>query len=171
LPTVLLCGAQSLEAELLGSAVMAPNVERYFAAKLEEALTMSVAARPALVLIDGELPRAEELIKALRRDASTRPQPVSFAVDALPSDGGAAAVPAMVLNLSATGMLLESSLSLGPGEAVGLEFSPPGAVAPVHVHGRVVRLASSTQFGIEFLRFEGEGCSALARFVEMQASL
>jgi hypothetical protein len=199
---------------------MAPNIERYFAAKLEEVLTMSVAARPELVLIDRDLPRAEKLIEALRGDASTRrlsiavlargdfdpgeaafleaganailrlpPDaswderlrrlmqvavrkrarlPVSFAVDGLPRDGGVA-VPAMALNLSATGMLLESSLALDPGEDVGLEFSPPGAVAPVRVHGRVVRLVSSTQFGIEFLRFEGEGRSALARFVEMQA--
>jgi len=221
LPTVLLCGPPSLEAELAGSALMAPKVERYFAAKLEEARTLSVAARPELVLIDRDLPRAVTLIEGLRADPSTRrlsiailargdfdpgevafleaganailrlpPDagwderlrrlmhvavrkrarlPVSFAVDALPRDSGGAAVPAMALDLSSTGMLLESSLSLGPGEDVGLEFSPPGSPAPVLVHGRVVRQATGTRFGVEFLRFEGEGRSAVARFVETLA--
>jgi DNA-binding response OmpR family regulator len=220
LATVLLCGPQSLEAELAGSALMAPKVERYFAARLEEARTLSVAARPELVLIDRDLPRAVALIEGLRADPSTRrlsiailargdfdpgevafleaganailrlpPDagwderlrrlmhvavrkrarlPVAFAVDALPRDSRAA-VPAMALDLSATGMLLESSLSLDPGEDVGLEFSPPGSLAPVHVHGRVVRQATSTRFGIEFLRFEGEGRTTVARFVETLA--
>jgi CheY-like chemotaxis protein len=48
------------------------GVERYSAQGLEEAEMMAQAAPPELVLVDRDLPRAEELILRLRADDATR---------------------------------------------------------------------------------------------------
>jgi hypothetical protein len=221
-PTVLVCSSASLEGDLAGSPVMAPGVERYFASKLEEARTLALAARPEIVLIDRELPRAVPLIEALRADPSTRrlsiavlargdfdpgevafleaganailrlpPDsswadrikrlmevsvrkaarlPVSFAIGTLPRDGGTV-VPALALNLSVTGMLLESSLSLEVGEELGLEFMLPGEPEAITAHGRVMRKATNTQFGLEFTTLPNTAQLALGRYLADRAGL
>ena len=222
MPTVLVCGLPSLEADLAGSALMGPDVERYFASKLEEARTLAVAARPEIVLIDRDLPRAVPLIEGLRADPSTRrlsiailargdfdpgevafleaganailrlpPDPswderlrrlmevavrkagrlpVSFAIGALPGEGGSP-VPAMALNLSETGMLLESSLHLDVGEDLGLEFTLPGDASLLVARGRVMRRATTTQFGLEFTDLPGATEAALGRYLAERAGL
>ncbi len=222
MPTVLVCSGASLEADLAGSPVMAPGVERHFASKLEEARTLALAARPEIVLIDRDLPRAVPLIEALRSDPSTRrlsiavlargdfdpgevafleaganailrlpPDPswderlkrlmevairkaarlpVSFAIGTLPANSGAP-MPALALNLSVTGMLLESSLSLEVGEELGLEFVLPGESDPITAHGRIMRKATSTQFGLEFITLPNTAELALGRFLAQRAGL
>lgn len=90
---------------------------------------------------------------------------VMFAVDAMPGHGGPG-IPALALNLSANGMLLESNLALGIGEEVGLSFHVPGGAKTIAGTGRVVRQASPTQFGVEFRQLEGAGRDEIRRLVE-----
>jgi DNA-binding response OmpR family regulator len=61
-----------LTEELEGTILTRQGVLRYSAQGLEEAQMMALAAPPELVLIDRDLPRAEELILRLRADDLTR---------------------------------------------------------------------------------------------------
>ncbi len=81
--------------------------------------------------------------------------PVSFQVEAA-SDGGRPEQ-AQALNLSVSGMLLETQAPLGLRDDVRLRFTLPHAKAPLTVRAQVVRIAG-TQFGLEF-RGLGEGDS------------
>ena len=74
--------------------------------------------------------------------------PVSFGVSASSNGGGTSN--ARALNLSASGMLLETESALGMQEEIQLQFQLPPAPDPVRVAGQVVRLAAPSQFGVEF---------------------
>jgi DNA-binding response OmpR family regulator len=216
-PTALLCSQQNLEAELAGSALMGAGVERHFATKLEDARTMALAARPEIVVVDVTLPRADQLVKALRSDPSTRrisiavvargdfdpeevalleaganavlrlppdstwPErlqrlmavavrkairlPVSFSVEAHLRRSGVS-TPGQAVNVSETGLLLESSLGLEIGDGIRLEFELPQAPGALEAHGRVVRRAGTNQYGIEFHDLDGKVQSAIHSFVD-----
>lgn len=90
--------------------------------------------------------------------------PVQFAVEGVPGNGGSL-FPALAVNLSFSGLLLESHLSLAIGDEVGLLFRLPNALGPVSAMGRVVRQAAPTQFGVEFRRFDGDGQVQVRQFV------
>src|SRR5687767_10911958 len=73
MPAVLFATTKPLLAEELQGTVLGRlGVERYSAQGLEEAQMMALAAPPELVLVDRDLPRAEELILRLRADDATR---------------------------------------------------------------------------------------------------
>jgi hypothetical protein len=74
--------------------------------------------------------------------------PVSFDVEASSNGGGAAT--AQALNLSASGMLIETKAPLGVQEQVQLQIGLPVSVEPILVAAQVVRVASPSQFGLEF---------------------
>ena len=74
--------------------------------------------------------------------------PVSFEVETL-SDGGRPEQ-AQAVNLSASGILIETRAPLGVRDEVKLRFTLPRAASPIAVSGQVVRVASGSQFGIEF---------------------
>jgi hypothetical protein len=74
--------------------------------------------------------------------------PVSFQVEAASNGSGPAN--AQALNLSASGMLIETAAPLGLREEVHLQFGLPVSVETLRVGGQVVRLASASQFGVEF---------------------
>ena len=76
--------------------------------------------------------------------------PVSFQVEAT-SDGNGAAT-AQALNLSASGVLIETEVPLHMQDEVQLRFGLPVTVEPMPVHGQVVRLAAPSRFGVEFRR-------------------
>ena len=80
--------------------------------------------------------------------------PVSFGVEASSNGGGPAN--AQALNLSASGMLIETESALGVRDEVELQFRLPPATDPVRVAGQVVRLAAPSQFGVEFRRLGPE---------------
>jgi len=80
--------------------------------------------------------------------------PVSFAVEAA-TNGGAAAN-AQALNLSASGILIETECALAVLEEVELQIGLPVAIDPMRVAGQVVRLAAPSQFGVEFRRIGPE---------------
>jgi CheY-like chemotaxis protein len=72
MPVILVCAPSPLDGELVPTILGRTDVERHQAGRFEEGLSMAVAARPDLVLIDRRLPRAGELVGALRREPSTR---------------------------------------------------------------------------------------------------
>jgi CheY-like chemotaxis protein len=72
MPLVLICSQSDLEPELAGTPLWRADVERHVASRSEEARMLAVAARPDLVAVDRDLPRALELVTALRADAATR---------------------------------------------------------------------------------------------------
>jgi hypothetical protein len=76
------------------------------------------------------------------------------------------------LNLSVTGMLLESSSHpLRVGDDVQFAFSLPGDSQVISGTGMVVRQASvSKQFGVELTQVEGDGRLRIKRFVESDRS-
>ena len=89
---------------------------------------------------------------------------VSFHVDAFAA-GGSRPEPALALNLSQNGMLMEATSGLTVGEDVVLSF-PLGDPPDVRSRGRVVRVAAATRFGIEFTDVAPEVSTRLHRFLE-----
>jgi CheY-like chemotaxis protein len=94
--------------------------------------------------------------------------PVSFGVDA--SNGTGTGANAQALNLSASGMLIETASSLGMQEEVQLQFRLPPAPDPVRVEAQVVRQAAPTQFGLEFRRVGADVARRIQRFLGHQRS-
>ena len=72
MPVVLICAPSVSESELSHTLLWRHDVERYEAKGYEQALSMAVAAQPDLTVIHRELPRAADLVRALRTDAKTR---------------------------------------------------------------------------------------------------
>jgi CheY-like chemotaxis protein len=72
MPIVLICSPSAADADLAHTLLWRHDVERHQASGYEQALSLAVAASPDLTLIDRELPRALELMRALRNDAKTR---------------------------------------------------------------------------------------------------
>ena len=145
-----------------------PWAGRFLAALREDAstrgLSMVVMARgdfdPAEVeLLEAganailRLPAGPEWNERLERlmDVPARKDarfPVSF--DVLASANGGQAEQAQALNLSASGMLIETSGTLGVRDDVQLRFALPHSATPIKVAAQVVRMAAPTLFGVEF---------------------
>jgi CheY-like chemotaxis protein len=105
------------------------------------------------------LPAGPEWTERLERlmDVPVRKEtrfPVSFAVEA--STDAAAAANAQALNLSASGILIETAVPLSVRDEVELQFGLPVSIDPLRVEGQIVRLAAPSQFGIEFRRIATE---------------
>ena len=74
--------------------------------------------------------------------------PVSFMVEAL-SNGGRPEQ-AQAVNLSASGILIETQAPLAIRDEVRLRFTLPKSAQPIATSGQVVRVAGGAQFGVEF---------------------
>ena len=114
------------------------------------------------------LPAGPEWNERLQRlmDVPVRKEarfPVSFVVEAT-SDGGAAGE-AQAVNLSASGMLLETPAPLEMQQEVQLQFRLPPAPDPVQVEAQVVRMAAPKQFGLEFRRVGADASRRLQKFL------
>jgi CheY-like chemotaxis protein len=72
MPTVLICGREQLVKELAASPVWRDGLDRVIAEDVSQASSMAVAAKPNLIVVDRDLPRAEYLIQKLRADAGTQ---------------------------------------------------------------------------------------------------
>lgn len=80
-------------------------------------------------------------------------------------------LPVTALNLSVTGMLVESSHPLHVGDDVQFAFSLPGDSEMIAGTGRVVREAGApNQFGVELTHVEGDGRIRIKRFAESDRS-
>ncbi len=91
--------------------------------------------------------------------------PVYFEIEARSGIGVESGL-ATVLNLSSSGMLVESDFGLQIGDVLDLRFRLPDHAAPVVGSGRVVRRAAANRFGVEFFGLEGDGAEAVRRLVE-----
>jgi CheY-like chemotaxis protein len=80
-------------------------------------------------------------------------------------------MPVTALNLSVTGMLVESPQPLHVGDDLHFAFTLPGDTDAISGTGTVVRLASAPhQYGVELTRVEGDGRMRIKRFVESDRS-
>ena len=70
--SALICSPADLELELQDTLVFRNGFERHLARRADDALTLAVAARPGLVIIDSDLMEAEQLVQSLRDDDATR---------------------------------------------------------------------------------------------------
>src|SRR5438552_19175874 len=68
----LICSQQDLQPELGHTVLWRTGIERHVATRIEDARMMAVAAKPDIVVVDRDLPRADQLIASLREDPSTR---------------------------------------------------------------------------------------------------
>jgi DNA-binding response OmpR family regulator len=213
----LICSEDDLGDELADTVLGRDGVVRHVARRIEDARTLALAARPAIVMVDRDLPRADQLVAALREDSLTRglsiavvargdfdeaelallevganailrlpagPEwdarlnrllsvpprkqarfPVSFWVVASVPDL-AGAVTATGLNLSLTGMLLETGVKgIDLGAELDFDIRLPGGDTLAGC-GRVVRLAGPGQYGVEFAALAADAADAVLRFVE-----
>lgn len=123
----------------------------------------SILRLPATAEWDDRLLRLIDVpVRKEARFAVTLAVETTGAFGSTPSGGQA-------LNLSESGMLIEADVPLGLGDDLELSFQLSEDGAPVRVHGRVRRIAAGTRFGIEFLRFEGDGAETIRAFVEKAA--
>jgi DNA-binding response OmpR family regulator len=88
---------------------------------------------------------------------------VSFRVAA--AHGPGPAEPALALNLSVAGILIEATTRLTVWDEVELTFTLPALPQEVHAQGRVVRLAGPRQYGIEIVAFADDGLPAVRRYL------
>jgi CheY-like chemotaxis protein len=212
----LICSQADLDAELEGTPLGRAEVERQVAARRDQARILALAARPDVVVVDRELPEAEELVADLRQADATRalsiavvargdfeplevallqaganailrlppgPEwserlpplmsvpprtrarvPVSFRVVAfaLPER----TVPAVALNLSVSGMLLESEEAVGLGDELDLSFALPPEEAALRPRAEVGRLATPRQCGVRFVALSPADRARVQRYVE-----
>lgn len=95
----------------------------------------------------------------VRREARL---PVEFGVDAL-GTGVAERFPAQALNLSRSGILIETSTELGIGDELELEFPIDGET--VMGRGRVVRRGAANHFGVQFAPLPDWAAQRIEQFV------
>jgi CheY-like chemotaxis protein len=91
--------------------------------------------------------------------------PVSFRVDTYAADAGRPE-PALALNLSQSGMLMEATNGLQVGEPIDMQFPLGDEPPPVHTRGRVVRVAAPSQYGIEFTDVDADVSTKIRHFIE-----
>lgn len=217
MPSVLICAPDPLTDELHETILWRDGVERHVAARFEDALTMAVAARPDLIVVDRDLPRADRLVEDLRVNPTTRGisvvivargefetgelrfldaganavlrLPVSPSWDErlselmrvparraarlpvkLQFEGRAAArvetVWGTIVNLSATGMLVESSTTLEMGADLDFTFRLPQSAEAVVGCGQVVRQDDEQRHGVRFYGLEGDGTERVLGFAD-----
>jgi CheY-like chemotaxis protein len=90
---------------------------------------------------------------------------VSFRMDTYAA-GAREPEPAMALNLSKSGMLMEATPTLHVSDRLELQFPLGDDPAPVHARARVVRLAGPSQYGIEFTDMDADATSRIHTFLD-----
>jgi c-di-GMP-binding flagellar brake protein YcgR len=74
-------------------------------------------------------------------------------------------VPSRSLNISESGMLLQSSLDLEVGQEVALEFKIAEVGASLQVLARIVRKEGTERTGVQFLGLAPEDINAIQLYV------
>jgi len=115
------------------------------------------------------LPAGEEWNERLQRLMAVPARkdarfPVSFQVEAL---AGGRPEQAQALNLSASGMLIETQAPLGVRDEVRLRFTLPKSGQPIATGGQVVRVAGGSQFGVEFRGLADKDARQIAGFLSI----
>ena len=84
---------------------------------------------------------------------------------------GEVPIPALALNLSLHGMLAEAQADLQVGDEIGLTFEVGTDPVRISGTGRVVRKASPTRVGLEFVDLEGASPQELGAFLATESGL
>jgi hypothetical protein len=90
--------------------------------------------------------------------------PVRFEMEARTGDGVDSQT-ATVVNISVSGMLIDSPFPLHIGDDIDVSFQLPDSETVIRGTGRVVRQAGRTQFGLEFYGLEGDGRELIAAYI------
>jgi hypothetical protein len=110
---------------------------------------------------DGDL-RLQRLVDVpARKDARFS---VSFRVDTY--GAGPGTEPGLALNLSVSGLLMDTSITLPIGQPLELEFPLEEGRPRVRLPGRVVRLADRSHYGIEFTEVDADTSARLRDFLD-----
>jgi CheY-like chemotaxis protein len=72
MPTVLVCSASPLDDDLSQTVLSRDDVIQHLASTVEDAVEKAAALMPDLVLVDRDMPAADRVVSALRRDARAR---------------------------------------------------------------------------------------------------
>jgi DNA-binding response OmpR family regulator len=80
---------------------------------------------------------------------------------------GVQMAPAVALNLSENGMLIETTCELTVGDDLDLSFALPDLLGTVVGCARVVRHAGRFRYGLEFYGLEGDGAGIVRQYVEL----
>jgi CheY-like chemotaxis protein len=126
--------------------------------ELLEAGANAILRLPAGPEWDERLPRLMDV--PMRKEARFT---VHFDVDE--AVGGGDPTAALALNLSLSGMLLESPVPLAVGDEIQLRFQIPDSESSMATTARVVRMAGDGQYGVEFRRVEADASAQLRAFV------
>jgi CheY-like chemotaxis protein len=216
MPIALICSPGPLDAELSETAVWRDELTRYVARTADDAVQKATDIRPQIVLIDRDMPGADRIVTAVRKDPQTRRSsivviargdmdpvevdllehganailrlpvsaewderltrlievptrhelraPVRFEMEARTGDGVETQI-AMVVNISVSGMLIDSPFPLHIGDDLDVSFRLPDSDAFIRGTGRVVRQAGRTQFGLEFYGLESDGRERIAAYI------
>ena len=217
MPSVLICAQRDLSRDLAATLLGRGGIDRFKAARLEDARLLARTTRPGLVLLDRDLPRVRELLETFREEPATHARSIAVlahgdiepaelellelganAILRLPPDAGwddrlskllkvplrqEARMPVQIalesasgagsdavqaLNLSVTGMLLESRAALELFQELRFRFQLPDG-SRLAVRGRVVRQAGPAQYGVEFVDLEHAGKDAINDYVRSGA--
>jgi CheY-like chemotaxis protein len=221
MPVVLICTASSLDDELGGTVLSRGDVIRHSVSRAEDVLPRALEVKPDIILLDRDMPEADRVVLALRKEAATRRAsvvvmargeldplevelleaganailrlpvspdwderldrlmqvphrrevrlPIGFEVEAR-LGGAIEAASALALNVSVSGMLIDTAYTLHIGDDVDFSFHLPGGETVIRGCGRVVRQAGRTQFGVEFYGLEGDGREQIAAWVASGSS-
>lgn len=126
---------------------------------LLEAGANAVLRLPATPEWDDRLARL--VVVPVRREVRL---PVHLELEARTGAGVHAGV-ATALNLSESGILLETDIELHVGDDLDLRFHLPDAAATVSGCGRVMRHAGRHRYGVEFYGLEGDGPDLVRQYV------
>jgi CheY-like chemotaxis protein len=91
--------------------------------------------------------------------------PVEFELETS-SGPGIQTAAASALNLSVSGVLIETDFELRLGDDLDLRFTLPDRAAAISGCGHVVRQAGRCRYGIEFYGLEGDGVALVREYVE-----
>lgn len=110
--------------------------------------------------------RLSALMRVPTRRAARVPLRIQFQSDRAPVETQWGEI----LNLSATGMLIEMSGALQIGSDLDFRFSLPGATQPVRGTAQVVRHDGGTRYGVHFYGLEADGAERVRAFVANEAA-
>jgi len=74
---ILVCSGRDLRPELRGTLIGRLGIEVYRAERFEDARLLCKTLGAQVILVDGELPAAGDLVRRLREDAATRPRSIA----------------------------------------------------------------------------------------------
>jgi CheY-like chemotaxis protein len=213
MPSVLICSQKDL-LPLMGSTLLGRGgIDRFKASRLQDAQLLAKTTRPALVLLDRDMPKVREFLEAFREEPATRKGSIAIlaygdiepselellelganAILRLPPDDGwdervskllkvpqrlEARLPiqmtvqtqggdAQALNLSVTGMLVQSSVQLQLFQEMTFRFKLPDG-SMVAGRARAMRQAAPGLYGLEFVSLESDSKDAIHDYVRSAA--